>query len=77
MSSPLEGGPAGAGFEAVRTVLAVREFQDKPVPPDAARRIANRIVEADLALRSRRDSWTTANEATVVMRVFIHEGGAE
>ncbi len=26
-------------FEAVRTVLAVREFQDKPVPPDAARRI--------------------------------------
>jgi nitroreductase len=26
-------------FEAVRTVLAVREFQDKPVPPAAARRI--------------------------------------
>ena len=26
-------------FDAVRTVLAVREFQDKPVPPDAARRI--------------------------------------
>ncbi len=26
-------------FEAVRTVLAAREFQDKPVPPDAARRI--------------------------------------
>ena len=26
-------------FEAVRTVLAVREFQDKPIPPDAARRI--------------------------------------
>jgi hypothetical protein len=26
-------------FEAVRTVLAVREFQDKPVPPDTARRI--------------------------------------
>ena len=26
-------------FEAVRTVLAVREFQDKPVRPDAARRI--------------------------------------
>ena len=26
-------------FEAVRTLLAVREFQDKPVPPDAARRI--------------------------------------
>lgn len=25
-------------FDAVRTVLAVREFQDKPVPPDAARR---------------------------------------
>ena len=25
-------------FEAVRTVLAVREFQGKPVPPDAARR---------------------------------------
>ncbi len=29
-------------FEAVRTVLAVREYQDKPVPPDAA----HRIVEA-------------------------------
>ena len=28
-------------FEAVRTVLAVREFQDKPVPPDAARRIVD------------------------------------
>jgi nitroreductase len=26
-------------FEAVRTALAVREFQGKPVPPDAARRI--------------------------------------
>ena len=26
-------------FDAVRTVLAVREFQDKPVPPDDARRI--------------------------------------
>ena len=37
-------------FEAVRTVLAVREFQDKPVPPDAARR----IVEA---------AWLTGNAA--------------
>lgn len=26
-------------FEAVRTVLAVREYQDKPVPPDVVRRI--------------------------------------
>jgi hypothetical protein len=26
-------------FEAVRTVLAVGEFQDTPVPPHAARRI--------------------------------------
>ena len=26
-------------FDAVRTVLAVREFQDKPVPRDTARRI--------------------------------------
>ena len=37
-------------FEAVRTDLAVREFQDKPLPPDAARR----IVEAGLALAQRR-----------------------
>ncbi len=29
-------------FEAVRSVLAVREFQDKPVPPGAARRIPGR-----------------------------------
>jgi nitroreductase len=29
-------------FEAVRTVLAVRSYQDKPVPPD----IVRRIVEA-------------------------------
>src|SRR5512138_1357797 len=29
-------------FDAVRTVLAVRQFQDKPVPPD----IVRRIVEA-------------------------------
>jgi nitroreductase len=26
-------------FEAVRTVLAVRNYQDKPVPPDVVRRI--------------------------------------
>ena len=26
-------------FEAVRTVLAIREFQDKPVPPETVRRI--------------------------------------
>jgi nitroreductase len=26
-------------FEAVRTVLAVRKYQDKPVPPDVVRRI--------------------------------------
>jgi nitroreductase len=37
-------------FGAVRTVLAVREFQDKPVPPDAARR----IVEA---------AWLTGSAA--------------
>lgn len=28
-------------FEAVRTVLAVREYADKPLPPDAVRRIAD------------------------------------
>jgi nitroreductase len=26
-------------FEAVRTILAVREYQDKPVPPETVRRI--------------------------------------
>ena len=26
-------------FEAVRTVLAIREYQDKPVPPETVRRI--------------------------------------
>ena len=26
-------------FEAVRTLLAVREYQDKPIPPEARRRI--------------------------------------
>jgi nitroreductase len=26
-------------FEAVRTLLAIREFQDKPVPPETVRRI--------------------------------------
>ncbi|TMB70932.1 MAG: nitroreductase, partial [Chloroflexi bacterium] len=29
-------------FEAVRTVLAVRQYQDKPIPPE----IMRRIVEA-------------------------------
>ena len=29
-------------FEAVRTVLAVREYQDKPVPAD----VIKRVVEA-------------------------------
>ena len=28
-------------FDAVRTVLAVRAYQDKPVPPDVVRRIVN------------------------------------
>jgi nitroreductase len=28
-------------FEAVRTVLAVREYEDKPVPPDVVRRIVD------------------------------------
>ena len=37
-------------FDAVRTLLAVREYQDKPVPPDAARR----IVEA---------AWLSASSA--------------
>ncbi len=35
-------------FEAVRTVLAVREYRDKPVPPDTVRK----IVEA---------AWLTAS----------------
>jgi nitroreductase len=26
-------------FQAVRTVLAVRDYQEKPVPPDVVRRI--------------------------------------
>ena len=33
-------------FEAVRTVLAVRKYQEAPVPPD----IVRRIVEAGLLL---------------------------
>ena len=42
-------------FEAVRTVLAVREFQDKPIPPDAARRI---IAAAHLTgSASNRQPW--------------------
>jgi len=31
---------ANAVFDAVRTVLAVREYQDKPIPNDVLRRIA-------------------------------------
>ena len=31
---------ANAVFDAVRTVLAVREYQDKPIPDDVLRRIA-------------------------------------
>src|SRR5436309_12867292 len=33
-----EGGPMEV-FEAVRTLLAVREYQDKPIPPETRRRI--------------------------------------
>src|SRR5207237_7253787 len=33
-------GMANAVFVAVRTVLAVREYQDKPIPDDVLRRIA-------------------------------------
>ena len=37
-------------FEAVRTVLAVRSYQDRPVPPDAVRRIveAGRITASSM-----------------------------
>ena len=38
-------------YEAVRTVLAVRKYQDKPVPPDAVRR----IVEAGRLTASSRN----------------------
>jgi nitroreductase len=37
-------------FEAIRTVLAVREFQDKPVPEEAIRRI---VESAHLTASSR------------------------
>jgi nitroreductase len=37
-------------FEAVRTVLAVRNYQDKPVPPDTVRRIveAGRLTASSM-----------------------------
>jgi len=37
-------------FEAVRTVLAVRAYQDKPVPPDAIKRIveAGRLIASSM-----------------------------
>jgi nitroreductase len=37
-------------FEAVRTVLAVRAYQDKPVPPDVVRRIveAGRLTASSM-----------------------------
>ncbi len=37
-------------FEAVRTVLAVRKYQDKPVPPDTVRRIveAGRLTASSM-----------------------------
>jgi len=37
-------------FEAVRTVLAVRNYQDKPVPPDVVRRIveAGRLTASSM-----------------------------
>ena len=37
-------------FEAVRTVLAVRSYQDKPVPPDLVRRIveAGRLTASSM-----------------------------
>jgi len=38
-------------FDAVRTVLAVRNYQDKPVPPDVVRR----IVEAGRLTASSRN----------------------
>src|ERR1700682_597749 len=42
-------------FDAVRTVLAVREFQDKPIPDD----VLGRIVEAThlSASASNRQPW--------------------
>jgi nitroreductase len=37
-------------FQAVRTVLAVRDYQEKPVPPDVARRIveAGRLTASSM-----------------------------
>ena len=40
---------SNAVFDVVRTVLAVREFQDKPIPDD----VLGRIVEAAHLLRER------------------------
>ena len=46
----LEGGARVETFEAVRTVLAVRSYQDKPVPPDLVRRIveAGRLTASSM-----------------------------
>ena len=40
-------------FEAIRTLLAVRQYQDKPVPPDVVRRIveAGRLTASSINLQ--------------------------
>jgi nitroreductase len=58
-------------FEATRTVLAVRHYQDKPVPPDVVRRIveAGRLTGSSM----NRQPW---HFIVVENRDMLHQLGA-
>jgi nitroreductase len=63
-------------FEAVRTVLAVREFQDKPIPEDVLRRIveAGRLSASSVNLQPWRFVLVTRRENLVELGALMSTG---
>ena len=63
---------ANAVFETVRTVLAVREFEDRPIPDDLLHRIveAGRLTASSMNLQPWRFVLVTSREG-------LHELGAQ
>jgi nitroreductase len=63
-------------FESVRTVLAVREFDDKPIPDDLVRRIveAGRLTASSMNLQPWHFVLVTSREALRELGTLISTG---
>jgi nitroreductase len=67
---------SNAIFEAVRTVLAVREFQDKPIPQEVLRRIveAGHLSASSTNLQPWRFVLVTKRENLRELGALVHSG---